>query len=174
MVKKLKRQRFNVFIKDKTIHELCSMQLTELYDFIESLTFPVDKKHIAEPIVQEIKKRVSLLNQIGLDYLSLGRRADTISGGEAQRIRLATQISSGLMGMIYILDEPSIGLHARDSKKVINILNQLRDIGNTVIVVEHDLEIIESADNIVEIGPGPGIHGGEIIEVGCIDKIKKS
>lgn len=114
-----------------------------------------------------------MLNQIGLDYLSLGRRADTISGGEAQRIRLATQISSGLMGMIYILDEPSIGLHARDSKKVINILNQLRDIGNTVIVVEHDLEIIESADNIVEIGPGPGIHGGEIIEVGCIDKIKK-
>ncbi len=172
--KKLKRQRFNVFIKDKNIHELCSMQLTELYDFIESLTFPVDKKHIAEPIVQEIKKRVSLLNQIGLDYLSLGRRADTISGGEAQRIRLATQISSGLMGMIYILDEPSIGLHARDSKKVINILNQLRDIGNTVIVVEHDLEIIESADNIVEIGPGPGIHGGEIIEVGCIDKIKKA
>lgn len=172
--KKLKRQRFNILINDKDIDELCWMQLTELHDFMESLTFPTDKKYIAEPIVQEIKKRVSLLIEIGLDYLSLGRRADTISGGEAQRIRLASQISSGLMGMIYILDEPSIGLHARDSKKVIKILNQLRDIGNTVIVVEHDMETIENADNIVEIGPGPGIHGGQIIEIGSIDTIKNS
>ncbi len=172
--KKLKRQRFNILVGDKDIHELCWMQLTELYDFIDNLTFPEDKKYIAEPIVNEIKKRVSLLVEIGLDYLSLGRRADTISGGEAQRIRLASQISSGLMGMIYILDEPSIGLHARDSKKVINILNHLRDLGNTVIVVEHDMETIENADNIVEIGPGPGIHGGEIVEIGTIDQIKKS
>lgn len=172
--KKLKKQRFNILINDKDIHELCWMQLTELYDFMDGLEFSEDKKHIAEPIVQEIKKRVSLLIETGLDYLSLGRRADTISGGEAQRIRLASQISSGLMGMIYILDEPSIGLHARDSKKVIKILNKLRDIGNTVIVVEHDIETIENADNIVEIGPGPGIHGGEIVEIGSIDKIKKS
>jgi len=172
--KKLKAQRFDILVGDKDIHELCWMQLTELYEFIDNLTFPEDKKYIAEPIVKEIKKRVSLLVEIGLDYLSLGRRADTISGGEAQRIRLASQISSGLMGMIYILDEPSIGLHARDSKKVINILNHLRDLGNTVIVVEHDMETIENADNIIEIGPGPGIHGGKIVETGTINHIKKS
>lgn len=172
--RKLKKQRFNILINDKNIHELCWMQLTELYDFMDDLTFPTEKKYIGAPIVEEIKKRLSLLIEIGLDYLSLGRRADTISGGEAQRIRLASQISSGLMGMIYILDEPSIGLHARDSKKVIKILNHLRDIGNTVIVVEHDMETIENADNIIEIGPGPGIHGGEIVETGNIDKIKKS
>lgn len=172
--RKLRKQRFNVLINDKNIHELCWMQLPELHEFIERLEFPSDKKYIADPIVQEIKKRLTLLIEIGLDYLALGRRADTISGGEAQRIRLASQISSGLMGMIYILDEPSIGLHARDSKKVINILNHLRDLGNTVIVVEHDLETIENADNIVELGPGPGIHGGEIVETGKIDQIKKS
>ncbi|MBU3144096.1 excinuclease ABC subunit UvrA [Clostridium sp. CF012] len=172
--KKLKRQRFDILIEDKNIHQLCWMQLTELYEFMEKLTFSEDKRYIAEPIVSEIKKRVSLLIEIGLDYLALGRRADTISGGEAQRIRLASQISSGLMGMIYILDEPGVGLHARDSKKVIKILKHLRDIGNTVIVVEHDMETIENADNIVEIGPGPGIHGGEIVETGNIDKIKKS
>ncbi|WP_066495824.1 excinuclease ABC subunit UvrA [Abyssisolibacter fermentans] len=172
--KKLKKQRFNILINDKNIHELCWMQLTELYDFMSKLKFPSDKKYIAEPIVHEINKRISLLIEIGLDYLSLGRRADTISGGEAQRIRLASQISSGLMGMIYILDEPSVGLHARDSKKVIKILKQLRDIGNTVIVVEHDIETIENADNIVEIGPGPGIHGGKIVEIGSIDVIKKA
>lgn len=172
--RKLKRQRFDILIEDKNIHQLCWMQLTELYDFMGNLTFSNDKRYIAEPIVNEIKKRVSLLIEIGLDYLALGRRADTISGGEAQRIRLASQISSGLMGMIYILDEPSVGLHARDSKKVIKILKHLRDIGNTVIVVEHDMETIESADNIVEVGPGPGIHGGKIVETGTIDKIKKS
>lgn len=172
--RKLKRQRFDVLIEGKNIHELCWMQLTELKDFMEKLLFPKEKKHIADPIVNEIKKRVCLLVDIGLDYLSLGRRADTISGGEAQRIRLASQISSGLMGMIYVLDEPSIGLHARDSRKVINILNHLRDIGNTVIVVEHDMETIESADNIIEIGPGPGVYGGEIVEMGALDKIKNS
>ncbi len=172
--RKLKKQRFNVLINDKNIHELCWMQLTELYDFIEQLKFPYDKNYIARPIIDEIKKRVSLLIEIGLDYLALGRRADTISGGEAQRIKLASQISSGLMGMIYILDEPSIGLHARDSKKVIKILNYLRNIGNTIIVVEHDMETIENADNIIELGPGPGIHGGEIVEIGKIEHIKKS
>ncbi|WP_105617294.1 excinuclease ABC subunit UvrA [Vallitalea okinawensis] len=172
--KKLKEQRFNIHIHHKDIHELCWMQLTELLDFMEQLEFPIEKKYIAEPIVQEIIKRLRLLVDIGLDYLSLGRRADTISGGEAQRIRLASQISSGLMGMIYVLDEPSIGLHARDSKKVINILNQLRDLGNTVIVVEHDIETIESADNIVEVGPGPGSHGGMIVETGNLEKIKRA
>ncbi|MBN2794725.1 MAG: excinuclease ABC subunit UvrA [Clostridia bacterium] len=172
--KKLKPQRFNVLIQGKDIHELCWMELTDLIEFLEGLVFEDALKHIAEPILNEIKKRVALLVEIGLDYLSIGRRADTISGGEAQRIRLASQISSGLMGMIYILDEPSIGLHARDSIKVIKVLNHLRDLGNTVIVVEHDLETIENADFIVELGPGPGIHGGEVVEAGPIHQIRKS
>lgn len=172
--RKLKPERFNIQINKKTIHDLCWMQLSDLLEFLENLSFKAYKTHVAEPIILEIKKRVKLLVDIGLDYLSLGRRSDTISGGEAQRIRLASQISSGLMGMIYILDEPSIGLHARDSKKVIRILDQLRDIGNTVIVVEHDMETIEHADHIIEIGPGPGIHGGRIVEKGSVKKIKNS
>jgi len=174
MGRKLKPERFHILINNRNIHKLCWMQLSELLEFLETLEFSLDKKHIADPIVLEIKKRVQLLVDIGLDYLALGRRSDTISGGEAQRIRLASQISSGLMGMIYILDEPSIGLHARDSKKVIKILDQLRDIGNTVIVVEHDMETIEHADHIIEIGPGPGTHGGTIVDTGSIEKIKKS
>ena len=169
--KKLKSQRFNILIGDKSIHEMAWMQLSELETFLESLVFNEDNKHIANPIVDEIRKRVSLLVEIGLDYLAIGRRADTISGGESQRIKLASQISSGLMGMIYVLDEPSIGLHARDSKKVIKILRQLRDLGNTVIVVEHDMETIENADYVVELGPGPGLHGGMVVEMGPLKKI---
>lgn len=172
--KKLKEQRFNILINGKNIHEIVWMQLSEVLEFMKKLSFPENKKYIANPIVEEIKKRLSLLIETGLDYLTLGRRADTISGGEAQRIRLASQISSGLMGMIYILDEPSIGLHAKDSKRLIKILKHLRDIGNTVIVVEHDIETIENADNIIEMGPGPGLHGGEVVEFGNIDRIKKS
>ncbi|WDV44870.1 excinuclease ABC subunit UvrA [Clostridiaceae bacterium M8S5] len=169
--KKLKRQRFNLEIDGKNINQLVQMELTELHDFFKKLEFREDKKHIGEPIVEEIKKRVALLLEVGLDYISIGRRADTISGGEAQRIRLATQVSSGLMGMIYILDEPTIGLHSVDSDKVINVLKKLRDIGNTVIVVEHDTQVIKSADHIVEIGPGPGFHGGYIVQSGKIEKI---
>lgn len=172
--RKLKPERFYITIQNKNIHEMVWMQLSELIVCLEALEFPQDKKHIAEPIVHEITKRVQLLVDIGLDYLALGRRSDSISGGEAQRIRLASQISSGLMGMIYVLDEPSIGLHARDSKKVINILDQLRDIGNTVVVVEHDMETIAHADHIIEMGPGPGIHGGTIVDTGCIEEIMAS
>lgn len=172
--RKLKPERFNILIGGKNIHELCWMQLSELLDFLNQVTFKDHKNHVAKPIVNEIIKRVSLLVEIGLDYLALGRKSGTISGGEAQRIKLASQISSGLMGMVYVLDEPSIGLHARDSKKVIQILKKLRDLGNTVIVVEHDIETIESADHIIEIGPGPGLHGGTIVETGPIEKIKAS
>lgn len=172
--RKLKKERFNVLIGGINIHEMSWMQMSDLLTFLDQLTFPKRKAHIALPIVDEIRKRVALLVDIGLDYLAIGRRADTISGGEAQRIKLASQISSGLMGMIYVLDEPSIGLHARDSQKVIDILRRLRDLGNTVIVVEHDVETIESADYIVEMGPGPGVHGGTVIEHGCLETIKKS
>lgn len=171
---KLKKERLSVRINNKNIHELNEMPLIELKEYICSLQIPEEKRKVAEQIINEIKQRLTLLIEIGLDYLSLNRRADTISGGESQRIRLSTQISSGLMGMLYVLDEPSIGLHPRDSRKIIDTLKKLRDIGNTVIVVEHDIETITEGDYIVEIGPGPGVHGGRIVACGGIDEIKRN
>ncbi|AZN42453.1 excinuclease ABC subunit UvrA [Paenibacillus albus] len=164
--KKLKAQRFCVRIDEKDIHELCSMPLKDLNSLLDRVQFPEEKKHAAGQIVNEITSRLKLLIDIGLEYLHLGRRSDTISGGEAQRIRLSTQISTGLMGMLYVLDEPSIGLHARDSMRIVETLKKLRDIGNTIIVVEHDLDTIRSADYIIEIGPGPGERGGQVIAQG--------
>lgn len=169
--RKLKRQRFCVKIGEKDIHELCSMPLKELRSFLGTVAFIEEKQHVGSQITHEIITRLNLLIDIGLEYLSLGRRSDTISGGEAQRIRLSTQISSGLMGMLYVLDEPSIGLHARDSVRIINTLKRLRDIGNTIIVVEHDIETITSADHVVEVGPGPGAHGGCIVAQGSVDDL---
>ena len=171
---KLKKQRLNVRISGKNIHELGEMPLSELKEFIDDLQVSEDKRRIADQIINEIKQRLKLLIDIGLDYLCLNRRSDTISGGESQRIRLSTQISSGLMGMLYVLDEPSIGLHPRDNIKIINTLKKLRDIGNTVIVVEHDMETISQADFVIEIGPGPGIHGGRVVAHGSIDEIIKN
>ncbi|MFC5649878.1 excinuclease ABC subunit UvrA [Paenibacillus solisilvae] len=170
--KKLKLQRFSVRVSGADIHELCNRPLQELYQFLEQVTFRPEKQQVGRQITAEIQSRISLLLDIGLDYLSLGRRSDTISGGEAQRIRLSTQISSGLMGMLYVLDEPSIGLHARDSVRIIDTLKKLRDIGNTIIVVEHDIETICSADYIIEIGPGPGIHGGTVIAEGTAEQLR--
>ena len=158
--KKLRPQRFHVKVGHADINELCQWSLQELYPFLENVRLPQEKAHVGRQIIAEIQSRLTLLLDIGLDYLSLGRRSDTISGGEAQRIRLSTQISSGLMGMLYVLDEPSIGLHARDSVRIIETLKKLRDIGNTIIVVEHDIDTICSADHIIEIGPGPGTRGG--------------
>ncbi len=163
---RLKKQRLSVKVGGKNIHELSSMQLAELVGFLEKLDFNGDKKDVAESITHELIKRLQLLIDVGLHYLSLARRSDSISGGEMQRIKMSTQISSELMGMLYVMDEPSIGLHPRDSGKVIGIMKRLRDIGNTVIVVEHDLETMQNADYLVEIGPGPGIHGGNIIAAG--------
>ncbi len=128
---------------------------------------------IAERVVKEINARLGFLLDVGLDYLSLGRSAATLSGGEAQRIRLASQIGSGLTGVLYVLDEPSIGLHQRDNAKLIETLKRLRDIGNTVIVVEHDEETIAVADHVVDIGPGAGEHGGEIVYSGNVAGLKK-
>ncbi|WP_090573480.1 excinuclease ABC subunit UvrA [Paenibacillus sp. OV219] len=164
--KKLKAQRFCVRIDGRDIHELCSMPLKELKSLLDHVAFSEEKKQAAGQIVVEIMSRLKLLIDIGLEYLHLGRRSDTISGGEAQRIRLSTQISTGLMGMLYVLDEPSIGLHARDSMRIVETLKKLRDIGNTIIVVEHDLDTIRSADYIIEIGPGPGERGGQVIAQG--------
>ncbi|MFK7691475.1 excinuclease ABC subunit UvrA [Paenibacillus sp. HJGM_3] len=170
--RKLKQQRFCVKVGGADIHELSTMPLQELQQFLVELKFSEDKAVVAGQITGEIRSRLSLLLDIGLDYLSLGRRSDTISGGEAQRIRLSTQISSGLMGMLYVLDEPSIGLHARDSLRIVETLKKLRDIGNTIIVVEHDLDTICSADHIIEIGPGPGVRGGHVIAQGTAEQLK--
>ncbi|MDF2537951.1 MAG: uvrA1 [Herbinix sp.] len=168
---RLKKQRLNVTVGGKNIDELCKMQLPELLDFLSTLSFHEDVKDVANTIIREISTRIKLLIDIGLHYISLNRRSDSISGGEMQRIKMSTQISSELMGMLYVMDEPSIGLHPRDSDKVIDTMKKLRDIGNTVIVVEHDIETIRNADHIIEIGPGPGIHGGNVVAEGTLENI---
>lgn len=168
---RLKRQRLQVTVGGKNIDQLSRMQLPELLEFLQSLSFGEDIEEVASTIIREISSRLKLLVDIGLYYISLGRRSDSISGGEMQRIKMSTQISSELMGMLYVMDEPSIGLHPRDSMKVIDTMKKLRDIGNTVIVVEHDMDTIRSADHIIEIGPGPGVHGGNIVASGRIEDI---
>jgi excinuclease ABC subunit A len=161
----------NVFIKETQIHNITSMKISDSLKFIEGMKLEGSKEKIAEKILKEIKDRLSFLEDVGLNYLTLDRSAETLSGGEAQRIRLASQIGSGLVGVTYVLDEPSIGLHQRDNAKLIKTLNNLKNLGNTVIVVEHDEEAIRSADHIIDIGPGAGKHGGEICAQGNIDAI---
>ena len=169
--KRLKPQRFLVTLSDKTIHELGELPFESLIAFLDHVPIPAKKKVAGTQIVAEIKRRLQLLLNIGLDYLTLNRPASTLSGGESQRIRLSTQIGSGLMGMLYVLDEPSIGLHPKDNLKMINTLTELRDIGNSVIVVEHDEATMRAADYIIEMGPGPGVHGGEVTAAGKMDDI---
>tara|TARA_B100001093_G_scaffold471558_1_gene493935 strand:- start:408 stop:3227 length:2820 start_codon:yes stop_codon:yes gene_type:complete len=161
----------NVFINKTPIHEITSMRINDSLKFIKRMNLTGAKKKIAEKIIKEISDRLSFLEDVGLNYLTLDRSAETLSGGEAQRIRLASQIGSGLVGVTYVLDEPSIGLHQRDNTKLIKTLNNLKDLGNTVIVVEHDEEAIRSADHIIDIGPGAGKHGGEICAQGDIKTI---
>jgi excinuclease ABC subunit A len=168
---RLKKQRLSVTVGGKNIDEVSRLQLPEVLDFLSSLSFEADIKDVAETIIREITNRIRLLIEIGLHYISLSRRSDSISGGEMQRIKMSTQISSELMGMLYVMDEPSIGLHPRDSGRVIETMKKLRDIGNTVIVVEHDMDTIKSADYIIEIGPGPGIHGGNVVASGSLPDI---
>ena len=165
---RLKQQRLYVTIDGKNIDDLCRMQLPELLEFLSSLVF-AESADVGKSIVEELKSRLQLLIDIGLHYLNLGRRSDSISGGEMQRIKMSTQISSELMGMLYVMDEPSIGLHPRDSNRVIGIMKKLRDIGNTVIVVEHDTDTMKNADYLVEVGQGPGIHGGNVVATGEFD-----
>jgi excinuclease ABC subunit A len=168
---KLKRQRLLITVGGKNIIEIGDLTLAEFKEFLTGLG-PLPRQSAAGgQIIHEIRTRVDLLIDIGLDYMSLNRRAATLSGGESQRIRLSVQIGSELMGMLYVLDEPSIGLHPRDNRKMIRTLQRLRDIGNTVIVVEHDEETIRSADHVIEIGPGPGVHGGEIVAEGLVAQI---
>jgi excinuclease ABC subunit A len=168
---RLKRTRRLVTIRDQNIHEMGEMHLPELRDFLATIQPPAQHQEVTQIIGREITSRLDLLIEIGLDYLNLNRRSGTLSGGESQRIRLSSQIGSGLMGMLYVLDEPSIGLHPKDNVKMIRTLRQLRDLGNTVLVVEHDEETIRAADYLIEIGPGPGVHGGQVVAVGPRDQV---
>ena len=171
---RLNTQSRNVFINNTQIHDITGMRINKALNFIKSMKLDGARKKIAEKILKEIKERLTFLEDVGLSYLTLERSAETLSGGEAQRIRLASQIGSGLVGVTYVLDEPSIGLHQRDNEKLIKTLNNLKNLGNTVIVVEHDEEAIRCADHIIDIGPGAGKHGGEICAEGTLDDILKN
>ncbi|MBQ9132882.1 MAG: excinuclease ABC subunit UvrA, partial [Clostridia bacterium] len=170
--KRLRPEPLAVTVGDKNIHELCQLSVGKALEFVNGLTLSHSETMIAAEIRKEINARLGFLMSVGLEYLTLGRKSGSLSGGEAQRIRLATQIGSSLMGVLYILDEPSIGLHQRDNAKLINTLKKLRDLGNTVIVVEHDEETMRSADFLVDVGPKAGIHGGEIIYAGKPEDIE--
>ena len=171
---RLKPEALAVTVGGKNIFEFTKMAIREELDFINSIDFSEKDKIISSQIIKEIQSRLSFLINVGLDYLDLARTAGTLSGGEAQRIRLATQIGSQLMGVLYILDEPSIGLHQRDNDRLIATLKQLRDVGNTLIVVEHDEDTMREADYIVDIGPGAGEHGGEIVAAGTLEEIMRN
>ncbi len=171
---RLRLEARNVFINEKPLQHISDLSTAEALSFFESLELTGQKGKIAEKILKEINDRLGFLVNVGLNYLNLSRSADTLSGGEAQRIRLASQIGAGLVGVMYVLDEPSIGLHQRDNERLLSTLTHLRDLGNTVIVVEHDEDAIREADHIIDIGPGAGVHGGDIIASGSLDDILTS
>ena len=168
---RLKPEILSVTVGGKNISQFCDMSIVSAIDFINNLELSEKDKFISESIIKEINSRLNFLKSVGLEYLTLSRSSGTLSGGESQRIRLATQIGSSLMGVVYILDEPSIGLHQRDNDKLLDTLKHLRDLGNTLIVVEHDEDTMREADYIVDIGPGAGVHGGEIVCAGTVDDI---
>lgn len=168
---RLKPEILSVTVGGKNISEFCDMSIVKAIDFVNNLDLTEKEQFIAESILKEIKSRLNFLKSVGLEYLTLSRSSGTLSGGESQRIRLATQIGSSLMGVVYILDEPSIGLHQRDNDKLLGTLERLRDLGNTLIVVEHDEDTMRAADYIVDIGPGAGVHGGEVVCAGTVDDI---
>ena len=171
---RLRLEARNVFINDVNLPTVTEKSIAEAYDFFANLELTGQRAQIAEKILKEIQDRLGFLVNVGLNYLTLSRSADTLSGGEAQRIRLASQIGAGLVGVMYVLDEPSIGLHQRDNERLLKTLTHLRDLGNTVIVVEHDEDAVREADYIVDIGPGAGVHGGEIIAQGKLEDILAS
>ncbi|MCP4957263.1 MAG: excinuclease ABC subunit UvrA [Photobacterium aquimaris] len=171
---RLRQEARHVFIGETNLPHICEMSINDAFTFFDQLALTGQRAQIAAKILKEINERLSFLINVGLNYLSLSRSADTLSGGEAQRIRLASQIGAGLMGVMYVLDEPSIGLHQRDNERLLKTLIHLRDLGNTVIVVEHDEDAIRAADYVIDIGPGAGVHGGEIIAEGTVKDILKS
>jgi len=170
---RLKKESLSVKINNNSIHDIITLSIKEARSFFENIKLNQKEAFIAKQILKEIKERLTFLTNVGLDYLTLERKAGTLSGGEAQRIRLATQIGSQLVGVLYILDEPSIGLHQRDNNRLIETLTALRDLGNSVLVVEHDKQTIESADFVIDLGPGAGIQGGELVAQGSPDSLKK-
>ena len=170
---RLKKESLAVTVKGLNIDEVSRMSVSEAAEFFDNMELTEREKIIGKQILKEIRERLSFLVSVGLEYLTLSRSSGTLSGGEAQRIRLASQIGSGLMGVLYILDEPSIGLHQRDNQKLIDMLKRLRDLGNTLIVVEHDEDTMYAADHIIDIGPGAGVHGGYVVAEGTVDDIKK-
>ncbi len=172
---RLKKESLSITVDSKSIVEVCDISISDSFNFVKGLEIKISKREmeISKLILKEIKERLTFLLDVGLDYLTLSRGAQTLAGGEAQRIRLASQIGSGLTGVLYVLDEPSIGLHQRDNKKLIETLKKLRDLGNTVLVVEHDQETMENSDFILDFGPGAGENGGKIVAQGTIEQIKK-
>ena len=171
---RLNRSARNVFVAERPLHEIAVLPIDAALAFFETLTLPGWRGEVASKIVKEIRERLSFLVDVGLDYLTLERKADSLSGGEAQRIRLASQIGAGLVGVMYVLDEPSIGLHQRDNERLLGTLTRLRDLGNTVIVVEHDEDAIRLADHVVDIGPGAGVHGGEVVAQGQLADVLRA
>ncbi len=169
--KRLRAEVLAITVGDKSIIDVCEMNIDVAFEYVENLKLAGSDAQIAQMILKEIKNRLGFLIDVGLTYLSLSRSATTLSGGEAQRIRLATQIGSGLMGVLYVLDEPSIGLHQRDNERLIKTLKHMRDLGNTVLVVEHDEETIRTADYLIDIGPGAGVHGGQVIAAGTPEEV---
>jgi len=170
--RRLKPEALAVTVSGQTIDKVVALQLGEAEDFFKTITLTAREEAIAGKILKEVRDRLGFLNAVGVGYLTLDRNAATLSGGEGQRIRLATQIGSKLMGVLYVLDEPSIGLHQRDNRKLLDSLLELRDLGNTVIVVEHDQETIQTADHIIDLGPRAGVHGGEVVAEGTVEQIK--
>ena len=171
---RLRKEARNVFVENVNLPEITSYTIDQAFSFFSNLNLKGSKQEIAERIIKEVNERLEFLIDVGLNYLTLDRSAESLSGGEAQRIRLASQIGAGLVGVTYILDEPSIGLHQRDNEKLLKTLKKLRDLGNTVIVVEHDHETMQSSDHVVDIGPGAGVHGGKICAQGTAEQIAKS
>ena len=170
---RLRPESLAITVGGKNIAELTRYTILEARSFINNLSLTEREKQIARQVIKEIDARLGFLVNVGLDYLTLDRSAGTLAGGEAQRIRLATQIGSGLVGVLYILDEPSIGLHPRDNTRLIKTLKDLRDLGNTLIVVEHDDEMMLNADEIIDIGPGAGVHGGKVVAQGTLEDLVK-
>ena len=172
--RRLRKEALSVKIQEKSIMDICDLSIDDCYKFFKTIELSETEKYIARNVLKEIVSRLEFLLNVGLNYLSLNRMTATLSGGESQRIRLATQIGSNLTGVLYVLDEPTIGLHQRDNARLIDTLKKLRDLDNTLLVVEHDEEVIRSADWIIDIGPGAGIHGGEIVGNGSLEDILKN
>ena len=159
--------------RSETLPEVCALAVSDAVEFFAELELEGNEKLIAAEVLKEIRGRLGFLQNVGLEYLTLERTAPTLSGGESQRIRLAGQVGCGLVGVLYILDEPSIGLHPRDNERLLDTLAELRDLGNTVVVVEHDEDTMRAADHLIDFGPGPGVRGGEVVAIGTADEIAR-